>query len=135
MAADTTTIEMTKKAAKRAAPFKVCPNCRAEWTNREQWLCDPTLKLVGYQVNFNRLKAGILMFNHSCRTTLALPVESFADLYNGPIFDNCATGTDACGGHCLHEGDLRPCPAECECAFVRHILQLIQGWPKDTAKK
>jgi len=78
------------------------------------------------------LKAGIFMFNHSCHTTLALRAEDFADLYQGPIFKERATGSDECPGHCLHEHNLGPCPAQCECNYIRHILQLIQSWPKNS---
>ncbi len=111
-------------------PFKKCTTCGTQWHTRDQWLTDPDLKLVGYQVNFKGLKTGVLMFNHSCRTTLALYAEDFADLYNGPIFKERATGSEKCPGHCLHRGDLEPCPAICECNYIRHIIQLIKDWPK-----
>jgi len=133
MITDTPARQSKKKVDENDTVLKTCPSCGEQWKDREQLLHDPTLKLVGYQVNFKRLQAGIMLFNHSCRTTLALQVEVFADLYDGPIFSQCATGTAACGGHCLHEGDLRPCPAECECAFVRHIIQVIKAWPKKDA--
>lgn len=126
------TYRMHRLSGQDADLFKRCPNCGAEWWTRDQLLRDPSIKLVGYQVNFKRLKAGILMFNHSCRTTLALKVEVFQDLYRGAMFEKCAAGTDACGGFCLHEGDLRSCPAECECAYIRHILQVIKIWPKES---
>lgn len=122
---------INKQAEQDDDLFKSCPNCGAEWSTRDQWLRDPSIKLIGYQVNFKRLTAGILMFNHSCRTTLAIKVEVFQDLYEGPMFEQCAAGGDACGGFCLHEGDLRSCPVECECAYVRHILQIIKIWPKE----
>jgi hypothetical protein len=111
--------------------FKTCPKCGFKWLTRDQWLRDPALKLIGYQVNFKALKTGILLFNHTCRTTLALQALDFEDLYTGQIFIERATGSDECPGHCLHQDDLRPCPARCECAYIRHILQLIRNWPKD----
>lgn len=110
--------------------FKECPKCGRQWSTQEAWLRDPCLKLVGYQVNFKTLKAGILLFNHSCRTTLALYAEDFEDLYDGPVFRQRATGSQACPGHCLHKNDLGPCPAQCECGYIRHIIQLIKDWPK-----
>ena len=110
--------------------FKVCTKCATPWPTREDFLGDRGLKLVGYQANYKALEAGILLFNHTCRTTLALMAEDFKDLYNGPIFVERLTGGADCGGHCLHQDDLGPCPARCECAYVRHILQLIKAWPK-----
>jgi hypothetical protein len=110
--------------------FKVCPKCGYGWPTRERFLQDPDLKLIGYHANFKALQTGILLFNHTCRTTLALQAIDFEDLYDGPIFSERATGTDRCPGHCLHEGNLTPCPTQCECGFIRQILQLIMNWPK-----
>ena len=112
------------------ASFKTCTKCGERWDTREAFLADPSLSLIGYQVNFRKLQTGILLFNHSCRTTLALYVIDFRDLYDGPVFVERATGSDQCPGMCLHQEDLGPCPARCECAFVRHILQVIKQWPK-----
>ncbi|MFZ1984913.1 MAG: hypothetical protein WAU91_10900 [Desulfatitalea sp.] len=111
-------------------PFKICPKCGTQWSTREELLSDPEVALVGYQANFKALKAGILLFNHICKTTLALYATGFQDLYAGPVFAERATGGSDCPGHCLRECDLEPCPARCECAYVRHILQLIKAWPK-----
>lgn len=113
--------------------YKICPKCKTEWVTRDHFLADPELALIGYQVNFKQLKTGILMFNHACKTTLALYVIDFQDLYDGPIFKERATGTDECPGMCLHQDDFNPCPARCECAFVRHILKVISDWPKAPA--
>ncbi len=110
--------------------YKRCPSCDFGWTEREDLLADRDIELVGYQVNFMRLEAGIILFNHRCKGTLALLAEDFTDLYEGPIFEKKAYGTDRCPGHCLHEEDFRPCPVECECAYVRNVLHQIKNWPK-----
>jgi len=110
--------------------YKRCPNCDFQWTVREDLLSDRNIELVGYQVNFKRLEAGILLFNHRCKGTLALYAGDFADLHDGPIFEKRAFGKDDCPGHCLHEEDFRPCPVECECAYVRNVLHKIKSWPK-----
>lgn len=110
--------------------FKRCPKCDYEWIHRADFLYDPDLKLIGYQVNFKALAAGIFLFNHDCKGTLAIPAAEFLDLYHGPIFKERATGTQHCPGFCLHENDLVPCPVRCECVYVREILQVIRKWPK-----
>lgn len=120
-------------AKRKTTIFKQCSNCGFEWLTREQWLRDPLLELVGYQVSFKALKTGILLFNHRCRTTLALYASDFEDLYDGPVFKERATGTDDCPGYCLHQDNLAPCPARCECSYVRNIIQLIRSWPKENA--
>ncbi len=86
--------------------------------------------MIGYQVNFDELMAGMFLFNHVCGTSLAISADDFRDLYDGPMFTEKLNGTDTCDGYCLHESDLRPCPAKCECAYVREIVQLILKWPK-----
>ncbi|MDF1590083.1 MAG: hypothetical protein P1P89_01105 [Desulfobacterales bacterium] len=113
--------------------FKQCSSCGAKWSNRTRFLEDPSIKLIGYQVNFEALLAGFFLFNHSCMTTLAIPAEAFEDLYDGPVFSERATGSEECPEHCIHENDLSPCPAHCECAFVREIIQSVKAWPKRKA--
>ncbi len=106
--------------------FKICPNCGHIWKSRDEFISDPEVSIIGYQVNFNDLEAGLFLFNHSCKGTFALEVYSFADLYDGPIFERRATGTEECPEYCLHQNMLEPCPAECECAFVRHVIQIFR---------
>lgn len=123
----------TKRSQKNDTGFKTCPSCGFKWSTRDQFLEDPDLELVGYQVNFVELLAGFFLFNHSCKTTLAVLSEAFEDLYDGPVFRERATGSEQCQEHCLHESDLSPCPVQCECAFVREIIQYIKNWPKRRA--
>ena len=84
---------------------------------------------MGYQARFKALKAGIFLFNHSCGTTIALQAGVFEDMYKGPIFQKRAAGTEECPGYCLVKHELRPCPVQCECAFVREIIQAIKRYP------
>ena len=111
-------------------PFKRCPSCGFEWQSREDFLEDPEIGIVGYQVNFTNLEAGFFLFNHPCGTTLGLATGAFKSLYDGPIIERRATGSDECPEYCVHTDELGPCPAECECAYVRSIIQLIRNWPK-----
>ena len=124
----------TGKKRRAMKSFKVCPKCGRQWVERSAFLSDPDLTLVGYQVNFKELAAGMLLFNHSCRTTLALLAMDFRDLHAGPVFVERLTGSDECPGMCLHKDNLGPCPARCECAYVRDILQVIRTWPKAAAQ-
>lgn len=110
--------------------FKICSLCGFVWRGRTSFLSDPSLHLVGYQVHFEELSAGLFLFNHSCGTTLSVQAKEFQDLCGGPMFSERLTGTEECQGSCLHEDDLRPCPAKCECAYVREVLQVISSWPK-----
>ena len=113
--------------------FKVCPLCCLVWQTRDEFLADTTVELIGYQVHFTDLKLGYFMFNHdACGTTMALVAEKFSDMYPGEPFQKRLTGSDACPAYCLHEDELDPCPAACECSYVRDIIQTIRTWPKQT---
>jgi hypothetical protein len=113
-------------------PFKVCTNCNTTWQSRERFLADPAIELVGYQVSFKNLKLGFFLFNHSCKSTIAIHAGEFTDLYDGPVFEERHVGDDLCPGQCLHQSNLRRCPVHCECAYVREVLHIVQEWPKET---
>lgn len=113
--------------------YRKCSVCGHEWESREDFLADPAVKLIGYQVSFKDLAAGFFLFNHEvdgCNTTLAIEAGHFFDLYEGPMFEGRLRGTKECPGYCLHQSQLARCPAACECAFVRDVLQMVLSWPK-----
>lgn len=112
-------------------PFKTCPICMTVWETRNGFLDDPEIEITGYQVHFKELSEGLFLFNHLCKGTIGLKAGLFRDLYDGPIFEERLTGTEDCPEYCLIKHELRPCPAKCECAYVREIIQLIMAWPKN----
>ena len=118
--------------------FKECPNCHHKWPDRTTFLSDPMLSLVGYQANFGNLVAGYFLFNHNttdCGTSLAVEAAAFADMHDGPIFEERMTGTAKCPGYCFKPKSLDPCANKCECAYVRDVLQVVNKWPKTPTKK
>lgn len=123
-------MNQNKEMKKSSNSFKRCPMCKFIWESQEEFLDDAKLSIVGYQVNFAKLGEGYFLFNHSCGTTLAVEVGKFQTIFNGPIYAERETGGDACLKYCLHVHELRPCPAKCECAYVREIIQIIKNWPK-----
>lgn len=115
--------------------FRTC-SCGYVWAARDDFLIDPKVVMVGYQVNFEHLREGFFLFNHlaeGCFTTLSIPAAEFLDLHEGEIFKERRDGTPECVGHCLHQSDLSPCPARCECAFVRKVVNVVAKWPKQPA--
>jgi hypothetical protein len=111
--------------------FKKCPHCGKVWLNRDVFLADAGLEVIGYQVDFEAIESGLFLFNHhDCKTTLAVPAGSFMDLHPGPFFSERKTGLESCPGYCLRQNELAPCPAECACAWVRDVLQIIRQKPK-----
>ena len=112
--------------------FKKCTFCSHEWPSRKDFLADATTDLIGYQVNFDNINLGFFLFNHlSCGTTLGIAAEKFKDLYQGSVYKENLLGTEQCPEYCLHENRLDPCPAKCECAYVRDIIQTVRNWQKN----
>lgn len=119
------------KIYKNMSEFKKCTFCGHRWPTREDFLQDAATDMIGYQVNFDNLHLGYFLFNHlTCGTTLGLAAGLFRDLYDGPVYKQRKTGAQQCPEYCLHEGQLEPCPQECECAYVREIIQMVRQWPK-----
>lgn len=110
--------------------FKKCSLCHHVWQEREDFLADPDLEIIGYQVCFEGVKEGLFLFNHRCETTIAVRVHAFDDLYMGVRYDFAATDTDKCSGFCLHMEELSACNVHCKYAYVRDIIQIIRKWPK-----
>lgn len=116
----------------RTDNFKECPCCGHTWLKRVEFMKDPNLGTVGYQVNFDNLLLGFFLFEHaSCGSSIAVPAGRFRDLYDGPVFSQNLAGTEDCPEYCFRESELRPCPERCECAYVREILQIVRHWPKE----
>lgn len=111
--------------------FKECLPCSNKWFARDDFLEDPSIQIIGYQVNFDDLAAGTFLFSHSCGEILSLSVRHFNGLYEGPIFKERVTGSDDCPGYCLYQEQLDKCSARCECAYVRNIIDIIKEWPKN----
>ena len=115
--------------------YKECLPCSYRWFSRDDFLSDSSIEIIGYQVDFENLLAGHFLFNHSCGATLTLSVRNFNGLYEGPIFQERATGSDDCPGYCLYQDQLDTCHARCECAYVRNIIAIIKKWPKLEVQK
>ena len=115
------------------AGFVECTCCHQVWVDRDEFLGDPEVEVAGYQVDFRELRAGFFLFTHlasGCLSSFAVSVNRFLDFHDGPVFTDRLTGTDACEEHCLHRSDLRSCRQQCECAYVRDVLQTVRHWPK-----
>lgn len=110
--------------------FKGCSSCGYDWITREVFLEDPSVDIIGYQPNFEYLEEGYFLFNHVCGTTLAIMTGEFKDIYNGQISYERLTKTENCSGYCLYKDNMDRCPAKCECAYIREIIQIIKHWPK-----
>ena len=110
--------------------FKKCPMCEYIWKDRTELLDSPDVKLIGYPANFKQIESGLFLFNHLlCHGTFAIQAKEFINLYTGPIFTNSLHGSEGCLGFCLNQQNLNVCSRQCEYAFIREIMQIINNWP------
>ncbi len=89
---------------------------------------DRSLRLNGYQVDFESLEQGLFYFTHTvkgCNSTMALEARDFFDLNPGKRYQERRTGKKECPRYCLDENQLDRCEARCECAFVRDIIGVV----------
>ncbi len=107
--------------------FKTCSCCCVDWQTRHDFIADPAVQIVGYQVNFDDLELGFFLFDHLlCHSTMAIQAGLFTDLYHGPVFTEALTGSDECPGHCLIADRLGRCPQSCACAYIREVLEMLR---------
>jgi len=64
---------------------------------------------------------------------LDIHVGEYRDLYDGPVFEKCKTNTDEYPGYFLRPKELARCPVECECAWARGIMDIVNHWEKQPA--
>jgi hypothetical protein len=110
--------------------FKKCSKCNHTWLNRELFLADNEIEIIGYQVDFKDLTEGLFLFNHVCGTTISIKARVFTDLYDGPVFKRRMTDSDECAGYCRIRNNVFSCNAKCECSYVRNVIQIVKDWPK-----
>ena len=109
--------------------FRFCKHCGKIWPDRESFLADSELSLSGCQVETDDPARSLVLFDHrapNCGTTLAVEVNAFDDLYDGPRHKVNWAPSAKCYGMCFDPEDLSTCPAECRNAYVREILKILR---------
>ncbi len=110
--------------------FKSCTACGQEWLLKEDMLYDSNVKLLGYQMHFSDISLGTLYFYHTglkCKTTFAIKVSEFMDMYNGPEYSENMLADNDCPMYCLRRSELRSCGLPCSAAFIREIMMAINN--------
>ncbi|HJO91829.1 MAG TPA: hypothetical protein QF753_00380 [Victivallales bacterium] len=113
--------------------FKRCPNCDHIWNTRDELLSDNNVILKGYLLGFSELRASLIYFDHNehdCNSTFSLKIEYFKDLIPETTFTSKVIIPETCPEYCLRKYDLTPCVHNCECSYVRNVLEIIKHWNK-----
>jgi hypothetical protein len=121
------------RSARKARPRKRqgSPECAKQCSCGERFTRDDLIHLraltpIGMlHLDGDSAASTIYCFTHTrwaCRTTFALPVETFRDEIGEKIPQACVAGTAACERHCSNIEDLELCEAECSLAPYRRFL-------------
>lgn len=109
--------------------FKRC-SCQVGWSTREAFVDDPDIVPIGLMFLPDEESNNVYyFFNHNtCKSTLAIDSDDFADLMEEPVPSVVKRGEEECEGHCSKKDDLEICSAECRNApfrrfFVNHLLK------------
>lgn len=125
MAAPDPTMKETPRKGLRGPDFAKRCSCGQCFT-RDDLIRLRSLTPIGMlHLNGESASSTIYCFTHtrwSCRTTFALPVETFREEIRENIPDACLAGTASCGGHCSKIEDLELCENECALAPYRRFL-------------
>jgi hypothetical protein len=112
----------------KSTAFKTC-SCGTAWPTREDFLRD--LDTVPIGISFHPdldSRRAFFFFNHAtCKTTLVIDSEDFADLIKATVPADIKADEEECEGHCTKKEDLELCSVECRNApfrrfFIEHIL-------------
>ncbi|MDR3708367.1 MAG: hypothetical protein P4L33_08700 [Capsulimonadaceae bacterium] len=117
--------------------FTSCGSCAQRWATRVDFLADPSLRVVDYRANVQKLESGLVTFVHrteTCGATMAIPIGRFFDLYTGPRYTKNMSLTDACPRYCFNKTEFRSCKNQCSCAVARETTAIVMCC-LDTARR
>jgi hypothetical protein len=119
-----------------ARPFQICGACRGAWHNADDFVRDPSLRLLGLQFEPALPEINLLVFEHACGSSISILSKRLAHLLppppSGPLPN--LRGTEQCRGHCRRLEDLDACDAPCVNARDRELTRLVKRW-NDEARK
>ena len=107
--------------------FKICPYCQHEWPTAEDFERDDCARPLGLVVDFEDPWQTLVLFNHTCGSTLALRAEELRERLP-PLEAELLADQPMCTRHCRTFGDLEPCPNPCRNAPLRnYVARLVRG--------
>ncbi len=123
---------MTSKAGNQNSnlPVQKCGSCGRQWDHWRDFILDPDLRPIGFQMIPAVQDVNLLIFEHRCGSSISVLIRRLRHFFSngGPPADLPALfGTNLCSGHCRFLENLEGCDRECVNARDRHlILALLQ---------
>ena len=115
--------------------FQICGSCKRAWETWEHFVLDPAVRLLGLQSEITRPDINLLIFEHSCGSSVSILSRRLRHLLpepDGPT--ERLMGTAQCRGHCLRLEDLEACDAPCSNAKDRKLILLVKGMSTGAAR-
>jgi hypothetical protein len=108
--------------------FRRCGACRRGWQTPDEFLDDPHVSVVGLQVAPHLPEANLLVFEHSCGSSLSVLTRRLRFLLPEPQEGAEAEdlyGAEECNRYCRRLEEWAMCDRPCVNARDRRLLNLI----------
>ena len=97
--------------------------CHALWLTRARFLEDSSLRLMGFRPGNDGHSDGTVLFNHNvCGTTVGVELARFEGLTRHPKMTPSAARLGQEAPFCAAELHNEPCPPNCSCEYVWHLM-------------
>jgi len=112
-------------------PFLTCGSCHATWDSWRDCVLDPKLRLLGMQAVPTLPQANLLVFEHSCGSSVSVLARRLRFLLEDGSEEPRGAdlpelfGTEECRTHCLTLADLDTCDRTCVNARDRRLALLV----------
>jgi hypothetical protein len=109
-----------------AEPFRNCGSCGYAWKTWEEFVHDPKLTLLGMQIMETHPAANLIVFEHSCGSSVSVLASRLRHLL--PEFQRyrlALFGTGKCSDHCRTVDNLALCDRPCANARDRRLALLL----------
>ena len=116
--------------------FQTCGACKRVWSTWESFVLDPAVLLLGLQPMTSNPDFNVLVFEHSCGSSVSILTPRLRHLLPEPEPDAPSVrlmGTEQCRGHCRFLEDLAACDAPCSSARDRRLILLILQMKNEAA--
>ena len=114
--------------------FQTCGACKYVWSAWDSFVLDPAVRLLGFQPLISNPDFNLLVFEHSCGSSISILTPRLRHLLPEPEPDEPSVrllNTEQCRGHCRRLEDLAACDAPCSSARDRKLILLIQRMKRE----
>jgi hypothetical protein len=109
-------------------PIQNCGSCGRMWYRWPDFILDPEIRLLGFQMITELPDSNLLVFEHRCGSSVSVMAKRLRHLLTdggaGAGLTSLA-GTTSCRKHCLSLTDFEHCDSPCVNARDRRLVQMV----------